>query len=75
MTSCSSWAGQQARSQLAGCHNPVLVLTEESAGNVTDCKVPLAAALNGSRERRTVMDGNAPRRRAFKKDFVLYELD
>ena len=32
-------------------------------------------ALDGSRERRTLMDGNATRRRIFRKDAVLYELD
>ena len=65
MRSCESSPGQEARSHLAGCHNSVLVRAEESAGNVTDCKVPLVASLDGSRERWTAMDANAPRRRIF----------
>ena len=34
---CGSLAGQQARNQLAVCHNPVLVRAEESADNMMDC--------------------------------------
>ena len=56
-------------------HKPVVVRAEELADKVTGCKVPLAAALDGSRGRRTVMDGNATRSKIFRKDVVLYELD
>ena len=72
---CGNYAGKPATSELAGCHKPVLVRVEESADNVTDCKLPLAAAPCVSRERRTVMDGTATRRSIFRTDFVIYEVD
>jgi hypothetical protein len=51
------------------------VRAEELADNVTGSKVPLAAALDGSRERRTVMNSNVTGRGVFREDIVLCEMD